>query len=538
MRPGTSGAGAGADPRDRWAWLGLAAVGLGYLVVHVVLVGLDRPIHWDESVYLTQVVGDRPAVFFEPHRTRGIPLLVAPIAVLDPSMVVLRLYLVVLGAAGLVAAFATWIRTIGPWAALAAALFAGHWVTVFYAVEVLPSFPSGLLAVAVAGVAAQLARDDATPTLRTWLAVAGLFLVFALVRPPDAVLIGIGAAIALAVLRPTALARFVPAAAAGGLVGFVAWFVEGAVRFGFGPLQTMSSASEYSVDTDRVNLLPLYLSSLETQLRCAGSCVRDHVEAGAPWQLPPARTSLALAASAVLVALALVAGRASRRPAATALVAAIPLVLFYGFAGGVMNLRYLMPAFALGTVAVAAGVGVLWRLAGGHPAGLVLRALVVLGILVGLQWQIGYGVDRVTNIGTRHRAAAIAEGLAPHLGGGPCVIATAVNYPQLQYWTRCPATASDLGDGRLQPPLGELGSYVDVHAAAAAGAEVFVVVRGEVPDDSPVSDWHVLPFDDDTYGDDFTLLRQPPGAPVPPPPCPADAGGVERDLARVMSDAC
>jgi hypothetical protein len=518
--------------------VGLAVVSLGFVAVHVVLVGLDRPINWDEAVYLTQVVGERPTVFFEPHRTRGMPLLVAPIAVFDPSMVALRLYLVLLGAAGLYAAFATWIRTIGPWAALAAALYAGHWVSVFYAVEVLPSFPSGLLAVAAAGLAASFVGDEAAVSRRTLAAVAGVFLVYALVRPPDAVLVGLGTAAALAVLRPSTLVRYALPAAVGGVVGLGIWFVEGAVRFGFAPWRTMSSASEYSVEVGRVNLLPLYLRSLETRLRCAGGCLRDYVEAGAPWELPPTRTTAVLVVSAILVALALAVGRASRGPAFLALTAAVPVVLFYGYAGGVMNLRYMMPAFALGTVAIAVGVGVLWRLVGDQPAGIVVRALVGLGVLGGLVWQVGYGVDRVTNIGTRHRAAAIADALDPHLDGSPCVIATAVNYPQLQYWTRCPSSTLRLDGPYLQPPLGELGSYVDVRAEVEAGAQAFAIVRGAVPEDSTLADWEALPFEHERYGDDFTLLRHPPGVMVPPPPCPADLGGPERDLAQVLSAGC
>ena len=43
----------------RW----LLAVCLGIVVLHVFVVGLDRPINWDEAIHVTQVNPARPAVF-------------------------------------------------------------------------------------------------------------------------------------------------------------------------------------------------------------------------------------------------------------------------------------------------------------------------------------------------------------------------------------------------------------------------------------------------------------------------------------------
>jgi len=41
---------------------------------------------WDETVYVSQVSAHAPAAWFDPARARGIPLLVAPVALLTSSV--------------------------------------------------------------------------------------------------------------------------------------------------------------------------------------------------------------------------------------------------------------------------------------------------------------------------------------------------------------------------------------------------------------------------------------------------------------------
>ncbi len=548
----TSGA-RGPAGRDRWwaadldpgpaerrrAWAALVLVALGVVLLHAGFAGLDRPINWDESIHVSQVNPAVPAVFMEPHRTRGLSLLVAPVAVFDPSMVVLRAFVLLLGAAGTVAAFGVWIRSVGMAAPIAAAVYSSFWITVFYTVEVLPNHPSALLAVWLTGAVVAAVRGR--PVRGEVVAVALAMALFAAVRPPDAVLVGVGLVLLVGLARSRAGVPAVLAAAAGGVAGLLPWLVEGWARFGFGPLTTVRSAGEYSVDTAGTNLLPLYLSSIETRLRCAGGCIEDHIAAGAGWELPPTRSTLFLLAAVGLSVLGVVAARRHAGVALSPLVPVLPALLFYATAGGAMNQRYLLPVYALALLPPAVGVRAVSRVLARWPHALAwpLRTVMAAVIAVACLWSIQITLDRFESPSTRDRAATLGQSLGAHTGRREvdCVVAARVNYPQIQYWSGCRATAAGSGaDGELQPPLGELGSYVDLAARAAAGAAVYAVDRIDLPDGSPLHGWERLdPADEGTEG--YVLYRHVPGAPLPAPPCPP-AEGPERLLAEVLSERC
>jgi hypothetical protein len=525
--------------RERWGWhIGLLAVTVAFVFVQAVVVGLWHPIGWDEAVLYTQVVPDVPPVFMEPHRTRGLALLVAPIALFDPSMEVLRGYILLLAAIGLYAAFATWLRPVGGVAVLAAALFATFWVTTYYAVELLPSLPIALLAIAAGGLVADLVvHDEVRPRVPFLLGI--VFLLAALIRPPEAVLMGAGLGALVIAYRGSTAVRVLWPAAAGGVIGVGAWFIEGYVRFGFSPAGTLASAAEYSVEGERFNQLPLYLASLEDRVRCGPSCIERHLEAGAPWELPPARTSLYLLTLALAAVLAVVAGRDSRRPAIVAAVIALPVLAFYGYSAGTVNIRYLMPVIGVGFVAAAVGAGVLWQVVPRGGLGHVARAALLVPVVSVLVWQSVHGGTMAGDKGTgRHRGADLAAAIEPYIPeDGRCAIGSVANYPQIQYWTRCRATRiASQGSGELQEPLGELGSYVDLSAAAEAGDDVFAIIRVDPPAGHPVASWEVLEPRVETVDGVFEVRRWREGDPIPPPPCPEDGG--ERQLARILSTHC
>jgi len=524
----------------RRARLWLLAVSLGVVVAHAVVAGLDRPINWDEAIHVSQVNPAVPPVFMEPHRTRGLSLLVAPVAVFDPSMVALRLYLLLLGAAGTYAAFATWIRTIGIAAPIAAVVYSSFWITVFYSVEVLPNHPAALLTVAltglfVVGVERPLER-------RQVLSVGVLMLLFASIRPPDAVMVGIGLALVAALSRRRELAAPTAAAAVGGILGVLPWLLEGWFRFGFAPWQTVRSAGEYSVATGRTNLLPLYLQHIETRLRCAGGCVEDFVDAGAGWQLPPIRSTLFLLAAALLAVVAVVASGARRWIAGVPLLVVVPVLAFYGYAGGAMNQRYLLLVYAMALLPAAIGFRAVWYHLARDRARrrLGVRILLVGLVAITCWWSTSIALERFERPSTRDRAYELGQRLAAETGriGADCALAARINYPQLQYWSGCLATAAGRAqDGELQPPLGELGSYVDLAAAAARGAELYAVDREALRDGSPLATWERVDPDAEPV-DGYVVFRYVEGADLPPPPCPPAQQGPERRLAEVLSDDC
>ena len=528
-----------AADEQRRATLLLLFVAIGIVFVHAVFAGLDRPIHWDETVYFTQVNPSRATVFMEPHRTRGVSLLVAPIAIFDPSMVVLRSYLVLLGAAGTFAAFRTWIPTVGMAAPLAAALYSAFWVTVFYSVEILPNHPVALLSIGALGVVTRLAgRDDAG---RSGWVLAALFTLLALVRPPDAFAIGFGLAVVILVLRRDRALWLLTSAVLGGAAGVGVWLTESAIRFGFDPLTTVRSAGEYSVGGPRANQFPLYVRSLETRLRCNTSCLQSYIDRGAGWELPPTRTTLILVAAIVLTFVALVtAGRRGWLIPAAPVVVAVPLVALYSVSGGAMNLRYMLPAFALLSIPPAIGVMAVWRAAPrlGTPIAAGARLGLVVAVAATAWWQVGITLDRFENPGSRHRAKEIGLQLRAVADGEPCVVAARVSYPPIQYWSGCLAAIATKGDdGTLQPPLGELGSYVDLAERGEAGARVFAVAEAELAEESPIAHWQVL-FPEEEPIDGYRLFEHRSGDPLPPPPCPTVDEGEVRLLARLMSGDC
>src|SRR5680860_1431810 len=71
----------------------LAVVCALFLAAQLVLFDLERPLDWDEAVYLSETYAGVEPVGYSAHRSRGIILLVAPIAVLGPPVWLVRLFL-------------------------------------------------------------------------------------------------------------------------------------------------------------------------------------------------------------------------------------------------------------------------------------------------------------------------------------------------------------------------------------------------------------------------------------------------------------
>src|SRR3954453_12941998 len=118
-----------------WALLA-TAVAYGLSQVQVWRVGLG----WDESIYLSQVSRVAPAAYFSAPRARGITWLAAPLQLVSPSVLELRIYLSVLSALALFVVFRIWFAVIAPFAAVIAALgFGDLWVTRFYGAELMPN---------------------------------------------------------------------------------------------------------------------------------------------------------------------------------------------------------------------------------------------------------------------------------------------------------------------------------------------------------------------------------------------------------------
>ncbi|MEU9157628.1 hypothetical protein AB0D59_45640, partial [Streptomyces sp. NPDC048417] len=141
-----------AEPRRLRGEPWLAAVAVVFTVAQLALVRPDLGLGWDETVYVSQVSGHVPAAYFSAPRSRGISLLVAPIASWSDSTVLLRVYLSVLSGLALYFALRVWRGHVVPRVlALAGALFASLWVTLFYGPEAMPNYWVAIGALACVG---------------------------------------------------------------------------------------------------------------------------------------------------------------------------------------------------------------------------------------------------------------------------------------------------------------------------------------------------------------------------------------------------
>ena len=219
---------------DSGLWL--VAVGLAYTVAQLLFVSLRMGLSWDESVYVSQVSAHAPAAYFDPARARGVPLIVAPVALLTSSVAALRVYLAVLSGLGLTLALWTWRGLRPAWVlGLAGVMFGGLWVAQYYGPQAMPDIWSALGGLAAVGCFLRWTRGGSGLGALAGLGVSVAFVT--LVRPGDAVYLCLPLLIVAAVgaLVAGGFARYGAAAGviAGGLVaGGAEWVIEAYVRFG------------------------------------------------------------------------------------------------------------------------------------------------------------------------------------------------------------------------------------------------------------------------------------------------------------------
>lgn len=143
----------------------LLAVCAGYAVAGLLLVPPTLGLGWDEIVYVSQYGSHAPPAFFSAPRSRGVPLLTAPITALTDSTPALRVALTLLSAIALYLGFRPWLR-LGPRPAavpLAAALYGGLWITLFYSGSAMPNHYTAMAATAATGCLLLAVRDRARP---------------------------------------------------------------------------------------------------------------------------------------------------------------------------------------------------------------------------------------------------------------------------------------------------------------------------------------------------------------------------------------
>ncbi|KES08290.1 membrane protein [Streptomyces toyocaensis] len=410
------------DPRPSAV---LAAV---FTLTQLALVRPVLGLGWDEIVYTSQVTSHHPAAFFSAPRSRGVSLLVAPVASWSESTVLLRVHLAVLSGLALHLGLRAW-RGLFPTRVLvtAGAFFAFLWVTLFYGPQAMPNY---WVAVGALFAVGGFLRHRADPSSRgaLWTVVGGAALM-AWMRPTDAVWVALPLlAHALAGRHRRSLLALTGGLAAGG----VPWVVEAYTAFG--------GLGERLAEASRIQGGLGWHIALDDQLRslggralcrpCTGSM--PHPVITLWWFVLPLLAVLGLA-------VAVRARRTERTltPLACAVTAAVPYLFMIEYAAP----RFLQPAYALLAIPVA---DALWHLVTA-PRGAWLRAaraLVALAVAGHLTVQLTvlvHTVDR--NLDSRRDWARTADALH-RLGVRPPCLITGHEAIPIGYYAGCSSGAT------------------------------------------------------------------------------------------------
>ncbi|MEV0319964.1 hypothetical protein ACIBKX_13180 [Streptomyces sp. NPDC050658] len=464
-------------PRGPARWP-LVAVCAAFAVLPLALVPITLPLGWDEIVYASRFEPYGPATPFSAPRTRGVPLLIAPVAYWSDSVVLLRVWLTVLSTGALYLGFRPWLRVFDrrpATVAVAAGLYGSLWFALFYAGAAMPNHYTAMGAVAAVGLFLRL-----RPTPFTYAGIGAAIALATLMRPNDGAAVAAPLLLAsFGVLTPRSPAR--AAAALGGvLAGALPWVIEAYVRFG-GVRERLGDASDVQGGLRPLAALTAQFTVADGPLLCR-PCDADSVRAVALewWVL-----------LALLVAAGLWAARRTDRGArvlwlavAVGSTAALPYLLLVPYGAP----RFLLPTHAL--LALPAAVGLLAladralaarrrRVAGG-----VLLA--VLACHLAVQLPLAHGNGRI-QAGARGDWSRVTEVLRAQGVRPPCVIQGNTSVIPVAYVSGC--VAADRGDRRRPTAL--------------------VLREGTVP--RWARDWQRRPVPD-TYAPGWTVLVPPSAA--------------------------
>lgn len=425
----------------------LAVLAVLYLAAQFVLFHLDRPMAWDEAVYLAEVHSGSEAIGFSAHRARGITLLVLPLAVAGSPVPLVRLYLGLLSAALLYWAYAAWAPIVGRTAYLAAGLFASSWLVLFYGTEISPNLFVAFMAVlAGAGVARILYKPSCR---RSELHVIIGFAAMSLLRPTDSLAIAMGLALFVLFTRSTARFRVLGATVVGLSVGWFAWAVEAVLRFQ-GPLQRLRRAAG-AVGGGAQNSFIEHLALIE------GSLIGPASDDTSLW--PGVVWWVAWLLLAVMGFVSTQRGDQLRVVAMTSS-AAIALAAPYFVLTGALAPRFLLPTYALAALPVAFGVDALVRRATGDVRHFLVGILGAAAV-VWVVWHAGTAIEiESEQAGRRSEAAKLGEVLGEMTQDSPCVFASQYGYPQIAFYSSCKGHRLLVDADSLPRPIQNAGPTV------------------------------------------------------------------------------
>ncbi|MBB2911464.1 hypothetical protein FHS43_002737 [Streptosporangium becharense] len=445
----------------------LALVCLAYGLTQLIMVSVHMGIGWDESIYASQFAAHTPPADFSAPRAQGMPLLVAPVVALTDSVVALRVYLTVLSSLALFGAFLVWTRVRPGYAVpLAAALFAGCWLSLFYGNEAMPNLYVALGTVAATGFFLLGSSRGATAGL------AGSLAAVSLIRPSDALVAAVPMAVAALLARPRRISSL--AAVLAGLgVGWGEWLIEAELRFG-GVAARMRGAGE-------ANLTGLTVSVLEHARALDGpSLCRWNVDCG---DVSPVALTWWLAIP-LMTAVGLWAAWRERRPGPVVLVTVTGLAMAasYLFYVDYAAPRFLMPTYALLSLPIAVGAIALAR-AGRPPLRYAAVAFVGAGLLAHFALQGTYAYHLSAGTYERREEVRLATEELRRMGvRAPCVV-YGQSGVQVGYMLGCRSQGLTRGFPAAQPPR--------VRQALKDGVQLVMVYSGARPP-RYATEWRVV----------------------------------------------
>jgi hypothetical protein len=421
-------AAASRTPRRRGGDRPLAALAAALVLAQLVLVRPVLGLGWDEIVYVSQVTSHTPAAFFSAPRSRGVSLLVAPVASWSSSIPLLRVYLALLSGLALFLALRAW-RGLFPTRVLvlAGALFASLWVTLFYGPQAMPNYWVAIGALISVGCFLR-ARADRSARAALWGIAAGAALM-AWMRPTDAVWVTVPLIVLTLVRRHWLLLL---ALVAGLAAGAVPWVIEAYLGHG-GLGQRLSDASRIQGGLG-------WQIAVDDQLRSLGGRALCRPCTG---PMPNPLVTLWWFVLPVLAGLGLLVAARARRlgrtliPLACAATAALPYLFMIGYAAP----RFLQPAYALLAIPVA---DALWHLVRtpGRKWRPVAATLVALGLAGHLAAQIAVLDGAVSRNTESRRDWDRTAGSLHRLGVRPPCLLTGHEAIPIGYYTGCSSGAT------------------------------------------------------------------------------------------------
>lgn len=454
----------------------LAGIAIAYIWVQLAIFYPERFLEYDEAVYLSQVALDRPAIYFGPHRARGVTLLVAPLVFITDSVIHLRWWLASISGICLFAGFYPWTRILAG-VPVAAVLFGMSWLGLFYGVETSPNLFAAFAALAAVGWYAVSSErpEDTRPLVWCGLALALL----AVTRPSDSIWVALGLGLSSIAFNRHMLWRHGVTIALGVGLGWVPWLLEAYFRFG-GPLQRLASARRLVVPTEGHAVVQHLLLTDGPLLGPDRS--GDFPLGGVLWWL--------ILTAFSLVGFVLARSPKQRARIAAAMLPAITVGFSYLFLTGPQAPRFLIPVYGL--LSVVVGAAVIWA-SRRRPAVRFCSAAIIISVLA---WHLHVAVSldrQQTHVRTE------SAQLARHVDSaaeGECFVVSQFGGPQIAYSARCGGAQLRIHDEALPPELFQ---------AMDRGDDVFVLTVDR-PAATELRDW---PASELEVPSGWTLYRPP-----------------------------